>query len=68
MADLTEAKRQMQAGHQATLKMFGKQGEAQPTTNETLRPQDYPCCLLLRVLSLTNTQVARMLVLRESPL
>ena len=35
MADLTEAKRQMQADHQATLKIFDKQGEAQYTTNET---------------------------------
>ena len=26
MADVTEAKRQMQAGHQATLKIFDKQG------------------------------------------
>jgi hypothetical protein len=35
MADLTEAKRQMQAGHQATLKIFEKQSEAQSTSNET---------------------------------
>jgi len=75
MADLTEAKRQMQAGHQATLKVFDKQGakavkpnapQMRPTHTDTT-PR-LSLLIHLRVISLINTRVKKTLVLRELPL